>query len=97
MTMANELLKAKHVGIRELKNRISRFFKSEKPLIVTERGIPTKVILSYEEMLELLDIIDELSDSTTVALIQEGRGAIEKGTKGIPVSYLFKKIRKSRR
>ena len=97
MSIATDLLKAHHIGIRDLKEHLSKYFKMTEPLIVTDRGTPVKVIFSYTDMLELLDILDELTDLETMATIQEGREAIKKGAKGIPVSNLFNKIRASRK
>lgn len=52
------------------------------------------VNLPYSDMLELTDIIDELSDLETIRTISEGRKAIREGSKGILVSNLFDRIRK---
>ena len=96
MTVAAALLKAKRIGVRELRAHLSKRLKEGKPLIVTEHGKPTKVILAYRDMLELIDVLDELQDRQTLSMVQEGRKAIQKGAKGIPVSELFDKIRHSR-
>ena len=93
MSVAVELLKAEHVGIRDLRTHLSSFLKISKPVIVTDRGTPSKVLLSYSDMLELTDILDELQDRETIKAVQDGRMAITNGTKGIPVGNLFKKIR----
>lgn len=93
MSIATDLLKANHMGIRDLKERLSAKLL-EQVLVITDRGIPMSVNLPYSDVLELTDIIDELSDSETLAAIAEGRKAISQGAKGIPVSSLFKKIRK---
>ncbi len=92
MSIATELLKAKHIGIRGLKNHLSKkFLKSF--LVITDRGTPVSVNLPYSDVLELADIIDELADLETIETIQEGRKAIKSGAKGIPVSNLFSRIR----
>ena len=65
MIMAINILKAPHVGVRELKEKLSAFLKGDKPLVVTDHGAPTNVILPYDDVLELLDILDELNDSET--------------------------------
>lgn len=85
MEIALDLLKAKHVGVRELKDGLSSFFKKDAPLVVTEHGVPSRVIVPYDDMLELLDIIEEIDDRETSALVAEGRRAVRKGAKGIPV------------
>ena len=94
MRIAAGLMKADWVGIRELKGHLStRILK--KPLVITERGKPVGVSMPYPDMLELLDIIDELSDPETLAAVREGRKAVFSGAEGLTVSRLFKKIRKT--
>lgn len=96
MTVNTALLKAKHIGVRELKAHLSQRLKGRGPLIVTEHGTPTKVIVSYNDMLEIVDILDELQDRGTLFAVQEGRRAIKAGVKGVPVSELFDQIRTKR-
>ena len=97
MGLAITLLKAPHVGIRDLKEHLSEFLKKEKPVIVTDHGLPTNVIVSYEEMVELLDIIDELQDKETQKIVAEGRMAIRQGEKGVLITDSFKNIRARRK
>jgi prevent-host-death family protein len=91
MSIATNILKAPHVGIRDLKIHLSSLLKKGS-LIVTERGKPVNVILPYSDMIELLDMLDEITDPETIKTIQEGRKAISTGVKGIPVSNVFKKL-----
>lgn len=93
MTLGTALLRAEHVGIRELREHLSRELKRDQPLIVTEHGTPKKVILSYHDLLELIDILDELRDQDLLESIGKGRKAIRRGAKGIPVSRLFRRMR----
>lgn len=85
MTTSLSLLRAPHIGVREFKDNISAFLKKHKLLIVTEHGEPTRVVVSYNDMLEILDIIEEINDFEITTLIKEGRQAIRSGSKGIPV------------
>lgn len=96
MSIATHLLKAHRVGIRDLKEHLSTKSLRE-PLIVTDRGTPVSVNLPYQDVLELLDIIDELSDLATVSTIYKGRIAIRQGARGFPVSRLFDRIRSKAR
>ncbi|MFQ5714557.1 MAG: type II toxin-antitoxin system Phd/YefM family antitoxin [Candidatus Scalinduaceae bacterium] len=91
MSIATNILKSPHVGIRDLKIHLSSLLK-KGTLIVTERGKPVNVILPYSDMIELLDMLDEITDPETIKTIQEGRKAISRGVKGIPVSNVFKKL-----
>jgi prevent-host-death family protein len=97
MTLASILLRAPHVGVRQFKARLSKFLKSRNPLIITEHGAPVEVVIPYAEALEMVDLIDEATDLKTLKTVQEGRDAIEKGTKGILVTRLFKRMQKERR
>ena len=96
MTVGGALLNARHIGVRELKAHLSSRLKGRMPLIVTEHGEPTRVILSYRAMLEIVDILDELQDKQALLNIQEGRKAIRDGAKGTPVSELFERIKTAR-
>lgn len=95
MKISNSLLKARHVGIRELKANLSKLLKENTTMVITDHGTPTNVIVSYDDILEIVDILDELMDKTTLRSIQEGRNAIADGSKGVPVSNLFDRIRKN--
>lgn len=96
MSIATALLKAHHVGIRDLKEHLSTKFLNET-LVITDRGTPISVNLPYSDLLELIDILDELSDLETIKAVQEGRKAIKAGTKGISVSTVFNRIRAKRK
>lgn len=95
MSIAIDLLKTQHIGIRDLKEHLSTKVLDE-PIVITDRGTPVSVNLPYSDMLELIDILDELSDSETIKTVLEGREAIKEGVEGIPVSNLFDKIRTQR-
>ena len=96
MGIAINLLKAPHVGIRELKEGLSAFLKKSSPVVVTDRGEPTNVILPYEDVVELLDIIEEINDPDTRSLVAEGRQAIKAGKEGVPV-FPAAKVKNSRK
>jgi PHD/YefM family antitoxin component YafN of YafNO toxin-antitoxin module len=96
MSVATDLLKANRVGIRDLKEHLSGKFLKET-LVITDRGTPVSVNLPYSDVLELMDILDELSDPGTIKAVQEGRKAIKAGVEGIPVSKVFDRIRSKRK
>ena len=96
MSIAADLLKANHVGIRDIKEHLStRLLKDI--LVITDRGTPVSVNLPYSDVLELIDIIDEAADLETMATVSEGRLAIREGAKGILVANLFNRIRTQRK
>lgn len=97
MTVVQALLNAKHIGVRDLREHLSRRLKGKKAIVVTEHGTPTKVILSYEDVVELIEVLDELQDQAAIQAVQEGRKEIKVGAEGIPVSRLFDQIRASRK
>lgn len=96
MKIANALLHAKHIGVRELREHLSKRLKDSRPIVVTEHGTPTKVIFSYRDMMELIEILDELQDHETLENVRLGRQALRRGVRGIPVSGLFRRIRLAR-
>jgi len=97
MTVATALLNARYIGVRELREHLSNRLKGNKVIVVTDHGTPTKVILSYRDMVELIEVMDELRDRAALQSVQEGRKAIRAGSEGIPVNRLFRQIRESRK
>lgn len=97
MTVTSALLNARYIGVRELREHLSKRLKDRKAIVVTEYGMPTKVILSYQDVVELIEVLDELQDQTAVQSVREGRSAVKAGAQGIPVSRLFRRVRDSRK
>ncbi len=97
MTLATSLLKAEHIGVRELKTHLSERLNSGKPLIVTEHGEPKQVMMPYGSIIELVEIIEELNDNEHLKDVQEAKRAIKSGSKGIGIAQSFKKIRAARK
>ncbi|OGX46618.1 MAG: hypothetical protein A2216_01865 [Omnitrophica WOR_2 bacterium RIFOXYA2_FULL_45_12] len=92
MSAVIDLIKAEHVGVRELRDHLCGFMKDKKPaIVVTERGQPVRVIVSYAKMVELLEFFDEVSDPDTMRNIHEGVEAIKQGSKGASFSGTYKK------
>ncbi|MDP8299140.1 MAG: hypothetical protein P9L88_04480 [Candidatus Tantalella remota] len=96
MSVSTDLLKAHKVGMRDFKAHISKDYLG-KIVIVTSGGDPVSVNIPYEEVLEMVDLLDEITDEETMRMVEEGRKSIGSGTKGIPVSKSFKKIRAKRK
>lgn len=94
MTLALQLLKAPHIGIKALRSHLSSQLKKDRPLIITDHGEPTKVILSYEDMMEILDLMDEAMDSATISNVTRGKKAIQSNPKGVDAESSLRKLRK---
>ncbi len=91
MTISNALLRAKSVGVRNFRDGVSHFIGKHEMFIITEHGNPTSVLLPYNDVLEIVDILEELEDKKVLKLVAEGRRAIAKGARGISASASFKK------
>ncbi len=96
MTIATMLLRAPHIGVRKFKAGISKFIRAGRVLVVTDRGSPVEVVVPYPEMVEMVDLIDEVTDSDTLQAVRDGREAIKAGEKGISFFKAFAKIKKQR-
>lgn len=51
----------------------------EEHVIITRRGKPLAIMMSYEEYEKLIETLDVLSDPELMKAIQEGEKDIEKG------------------
>ena len=93
MSLAVDMLHATHMGVKDFRDHLAETLKKQGVLIVTQHGQPSKVVVDYEDMLELVDILDELKDPSTMQAVLEGKEVIRRGVRGVPVTRLFKKIR----
>ena len=97
MTTAVDLLKAPRFGIKDFKTHLSERIKSKKTMVLMDHGEPKKVVIDYDELVNMVEIIEELQDEELLKLVREGRAAIERGEPGIDVEASFKKIRAQRK
>jgi PHD/YefM family antitoxin component YafN of YafNO toxin-antitoxin module len=97
MTLATQILKAPHVGTKDLRTHLARNIKSEKPIIITEHGRPKKVMLPYDMMVDLIETLEELQDKGLMKVISEGKEAVARGAEGVPVERSFRKVRAGRK
>ncbi|MCK4947642.1 MAG: hypothetical protein KAS46_04635 [Candidatus Aureabacteria bacterium] len=95
MSIAVNLLKASHVGVRDFREHLSGYLKKKAFFVITERGEPSNVVLPYKDMIELLDIVDELSDPATVEAVLEGSKAVKSGKKGVSAARFLKSAKAS--
>ena len=93
MTLSSALLKASHIGIRDLKMHLSEKLKTQKPLVVTDHGRPTQVIIPYGDIVELAEILEELRDPQLIKAVQLSRKNEKEALKESPAADLFHKIR----
>ena len=97
MTLATALLKAPHIGVRDLKAHLSERLKSRRPLVVTDRGEPKQVLMPYDDIVEFAEMLEEINDPELVKLVRLSRRAVKAGFKGIPVEESFKRIKALRK
>lgn len=67
------------IGARQLRERLAEVLESKKLFFVTEHGQPVKAMISYPDLLELLEVVEELRDAYLVREIQQGRAEYRKG------------------
>lgn len=91
MTLGKALLKARAIGIRKFRDKISRLIHAHEIFVVTDHGSPTSVLLPYDDVLEIVDVLDELRDKEVLDAVTKGRKAIRAGKKGVLASKVFKK------
>lgn len=90
MSISKTLLKARSIGIRNFRNSASKFIGKHQFLVITEHGTPASVLLPYNDVLEIVDILEELEDKKTLKAVTAGRRSIKKGAKGILAAKIFK-------
>ncbi|MBI4677329.1 MAG: hypothetical protein HY748_07075 [Elusimicrobia bacterium] len=92
MSLAAQLLRAESIGVRELKNHLSAVLHRGKPRIVTERNKPRHFLVPYEDMMEIIEIIEELSDPKLLVQLAQTRESYRKG-KWVPLETTAKDLR----
>ena len=75
MNLSTAILKAPHVGVRELKAHLSQRLRSGKPLVVTEHGDPKQVMIPYETVIDIVETLEELNDEALVRSVRLSRKA----------------------
>jgi len=93
MTLTKELLRARHIGVRELGKNVSSFMKSKNLIVVNVKGRKNKVIIPQDYLLELVESLEDLQDRALLELVKESRAAMASGEKEVPVEDVFKKLK----
>jgi antitoxin (DNA-binding transcriptional repressor) of toxin-antitoxin stability system len=89
---ATDLLrKAKPVSVRDAQAKLSRLIRSKSPSMVVSHGKPVSFLVPYEDMLDLIDLLDELKDTRLIKEIERARGEYAKGG-AVPAERLFGKL-----
>ncbi len=91
MTTTSLLRKAKPVNVREAQAKLSQLIRSKSPSMVLSHGKPVSFLVPYEEMLDLVEMLDELKNRRLIQEIARSRGEYVKG-KAVPAERLFRKM-----
>ena len=91
MTYRSIFRDAKPVNVKEAQAGLSRLVKSAKPSLITSHGKPLSFIIPYDEMLELLDMLEELRDKRLIKGIAEARSEYAAG-KEVGAEGLFRRL-----
>lgn len=83
-----DLLKAKHVGARELKDHLAKYMRGHAPVVATDRGQPKKVLIDYQDMVTLIEMVADLSNPALMKVMAAGARAVRGGAAGLPVKRL---------
>ena len=88
---AFNVLSAPHMGVAELRGKLSGIIRGREMVVATERGKPAEVVLSYDVFIQLLTQFQDLSDKRMVEVVSSGVKAIRSGSKGIQAESSLKK------
>ncbi len=91
MTTRSILRRSKPVNVRQAQATLSRLIRSKTPSLVLSHGKPVSFLVPYEEMLDLLEMLDELRDQKLLEEITRSRSEYTKG-KAVPAERLFRKL-----
>lgn len=91
MSTKTLLKEAKPVNVREAQAKLSKLISSKEPSLVLSHGKPVSFLIPYDEMLDLLDLIDELKDKLLLEQIAEARKAYIQGEE-VSAEKIFRNI-----
>ena len=91
MTSIGFVKEGKYVGVRELRENLSKMLKSRHAYFVTDHGKPVKAMIPYGVLLELLETLEELKDKTLIQEVAQGRKEYAAGG-WVPASRLKKHL-----
>ncbi len=88
MSRNNLLQKANVVNVREAQARLSKLIRSKTPSKILLDGKPVSVLVPYEDMLDLVEVLDELADDKFLGEIKRARKEYAKG-KAVSAEHLL--------
>ena len=91
MTTTSLLRKAKPVNVREAQAKLSQLINSQMPSLVLAHGKPVSFLVPYEEMLDLLEMLEELKDQALLKELALARSEYARG-KAVPAERLLGKM-----
>ena len=91
MTTKSILRQSKPVNVREAQAKLSRLIRSKWTSLVLSHGKPVSFLVPYEEMLDLLEMLDDLKDQKLIEEITRARSEYAEG-KAVPAERLFRKM-----
>ena len=91
MTTTSLLRKAKPVNVREAQAKLSQLISSKMPSLVLSHGKPVSFLVPYDEMLNLLEMLEELKDQKLLKEIALARSEYAHG-KAVPAERLLGKM-----
>ncbi len=91
MTAIGFVKRGKYIGVRELRENLSKVIKSGQAYFVTDHGKPVKAMIPYETLLELLEILEELKDKRLIQEVARGGKEYQEGG-WIPAGRLKKRL-----
>lgn len=78
-----ELLKAKHIAAKNLRENIFKILGGTKRFIAMKNGKPEMFLIPYEDMVELVEMLEESKDAVLRERIERSREEYRKGG-GVP-------------
>ncbi len=79
MSRNNLLQKANAVDVREAQAQLSILIRSKTPSKILLGGKPVSVLVPYEDMLNLVEVLDELTDDKFLGEIKRARKEYAQG------------------
>ncbi len=79
MNRKNLLQKSNVVDVREAQAQLSKLIRSKTPSKILLDGKPMSVLVPYEDMLNLVEVLDELTDDKFLGEIKRARKEYAKG------------------